>query len=86
MAVDLSALPALSAELPKKPGARQVPFPVHGPPGNPLHLSCLFGSKTSEEPQLNDSALAVVDSRQHHERFIESNNICGSVGRFICCC
>jgi hypothetical protein len=32
IAVDLSALPALSAELAKKPGARQVPFPVHGFP------------------------------------------------------
>src|SRR5215469_13277475 len=81
----LSALPSCSAELAEKPGTRQVPFPVYRPHGNPQHFRCLLSSKTSKEPQLNKLALAVVDARQHHERFIESNNICSAVRRFVCC-
>ena len=62
----------------------QVPFPVHSPHGNPQHLGCLCSSKAGEEPQLNKPDLAVVDSRQHHKSFIESNIICAAVRHFVC--
>jgi len=49
---------------------------VYGEHRNPQHLRRLFSGKTGEEPQqLHKPAPAFVDSGQHHERFIEGNDI-----------
>src|SRR5262245_62394777 len=69
-----------SAQFAVEPGFRRIPFTVDGATRNLERLGGLFHAQPSEEPQLDDLALARVEPLEGAERVVERDQITSALG------
>src|ERR1044072_7404162 len=58
-----------------EPRLRSLPLASHSPRGNVHHFRCFLDAHAAEVPQLDDLALLRIETFEHAQRFVESDEV-----------